>query len=1139
MNTNKFIKLTLATVAICTMGAISPLLADDIEVYVSPNLNNTVRPNIVFIIDTSGSMDNTVTMVTGSYDPNVTYTGTCTSDKVYWSSNGNPPSCGTSNYFNKTSLTCNDADTPLFGTSGSGFYVGRLARYRTSKNQWRSFSNNDHSSLVECQADFGVHGETAASTDLYPADGGPWQASSTGAIAWAGTGSTYTLYSANYMNFLTAPGSTTTKTRLQIVQEVFSELMDSISNVNIAVMRYSQNGSGGYFSMPMQQLTAANRQSYKDSVNAFTAQGDTPLAETMYEAYLFYSGAAVDYGDSSTPSTNVAGVLDPSDTTKYKSPIGYQCQKNFVILLTDGAPNGDYEADTSITALPNFSSVTGSTTCSGNCLDELTKVMYQNDCNASLLTTQNVITYTIGFTTNQTLLSSAASNGGGSYYTADDTAGLTNAFTSIITDILAINTTFTAPAVSVNAFNRSYHNEELYYALFRPNARPKWTGNIKRYKFWDGGTSGDPVAVRDVNNAIAVDPNTGFTYASSKSWWTLAADAPDGDLVGKGGAAGMLSTTRNTYTYTGSNSNLTHATNALSASNAAPSGAITKTMMGNASMTDTELTNYLSWIHGTDIQDDNSDGVFTDARRFIADPLHAQPVLITYGGTTNAPDTTLFAATNEGYLHAINTSDGTEYFAFMPQELLPNIATLYTDSSAVNHVYGLDGPLTYWFNDANDNGKLYDTTPTLDTDEFLYLYQGMRRGGNSYYALNVTDRSTPLFKWKITGGAGGTTGFVELAQTWSSMTKGKIKFNSTDRDVLIFGGGYDTAQDGNSLAADDSVGRAIYMVDADTGAKIWEAGPSTSADTVNLTVDDMTNSIPSDVKVMDTDGDGYSDRMYVGDMRGQIWRFDIDNAGDFSSADSLVTGGVIARLGGSTAADNRRFYYTPQVVLSQDRSYYAIVIGSGYRAHPTDTAIHDAFFMIRDTNLSPISSYLYVDSDNDGTNDSVITLSSLYDATLNIIGNTSTTANQRKTENTTLAGKHGWYFWLNEGNPADSTTFIGEKVTDTALVLNNTIMFSTFTPVAAASASCAPSQGRGLQFEVNLRDATPTYDYNGDGEYSRADRIAQEIVGGSLPPKPVDIFTPDCPSGIAICVGMTCKCSELKRTPKKERWSQQ
>ena len=530
-----------------------PATAEDTEVYLgASNTPSVVRPNLTFIIDTSGSMDENVTSTTsnGAYNPATTYTGSCNSSRTYWSSNGTPPSCGTDQYINNSANKCSDSSAAL-SSGGSGFYVGKLARYRirSGTDRWESLSTSSNSESVECQADWGNHGETN-NTKPYPADennGGPWRNNTTNAISWNSIGGTYTLYSANYLNWRASSTTTVTKTRLQIVKEVFSTLMDSISNVNVAVLRYDDKSAdlnkGGYFVMPMQELTSANRATYKTTVNNFIASGYTPLAESMYESYLYYRGDNVKFGNSTTPGTNVSGVLTPGNTAKYKSPIEYQCQKNFTILLTDGDPTYDTDADSSIKALPGFSTVTGSTNCNGNCLDELTQYMFSQDCSSTFNDKQNVITYTIGFTLDLPLLRDAATKGGGKYYTANDTAGLTDAFTSILTEILAINTTFIAPAVSVNAFNRFTHRDELYYALFRPNARPKWDGNVKRFKL-----TGNPPAIVDKNGVAAIDATTGFFKSTVTSFWTDSADAPDGDEVRKGGAASKLTLPRTIYT---------------------------------------------------------------------------------------------------------------------------------------------------------------------------------------------------------------------------------------------------------------------------------------------------------------------------------------------------------------------------------------------------------------------------------------------------------------------------------------------------------------------------------------------------------------------------------------------------------------
>src|SRR5690606_29995891 len=96
-----------------------------------------------------------------------------------------------------------------------------------------------------------------------------------------------------------------------------------------------------------------------------------------------------------------------------------------------------------------------------------------------------------------------------------------------------------------------------------------------------------------------------------------------------------------------------------------------------------------------------------------------------------------------------------------------------------------------------------------------------------------------------------------------------------------------------------------------TGALLWHG----SLDGTHADFPAMQYSIPARVRVLDFDGDGFADRMYAGDMGGQVWRFDITNG---ASASNLVAGGVIAQLGAAglaspTLAETRRFYYAPDV----------------------------------------------------------------------------------------------------------------------------------------------------------------------------------------------------------------------------------
>src|SRR5258708_15108674 len=109
------------------------------------------------------------------------------------------------------------------------------------------------------------------------------------------------------------------------------------------------------------------------------------------------------------------------------------------------------------------------------------------------------------------------------------------------------------------------------------------------------------------------------------------------------------------------------------------------------------------------------------------------------------------------------------------------------------------------------------------------------------------------------------------------------------------------------------------MVDITSGALLWSAGSSGSTLNLGTLGRQMDHAIPGRVSVLDIDGDGYADRMYVGDMAGQLWRFDVNNG---QPAASLVTGAAIASLGTNLyaahlASNNRRFYNTTALFALQ------------------------------------------------------------------------------------------------------------------------------------------------------------------------------------------------------------------------------
>ncbi len=342
-------------------------------------------------------------------------------------------------------------------------------------------------------------------------------------------------------------------------------------------------------------------------------------------------GRAVDFGNPAS----VAASRKPGDPNTYLSPLQASCQNNFIVYLTDGEPTYDSDADTKITSLvdangQSFSTLSGSGTCDaetyppgfnpsgGNCLDDLAQFLYKGDLSA-LPDQQNVTTYTIGFTVDLPILADTAARGGGAYYTANDAGTLTNAFTSIVTQILDKGSTFVSPTVAVNSFNRTQNLNDLFVSLFKPTDSFHWPGNLKKYRLSpttativDAGANGD-----GTNASAAVDPATGFFRDSARSYWSPTIDGND---VTAGGAANLIPSSGNRVVVTNlGNKNLADSSNRVAASNSA----ITDAMLGTGAAGDPTRADVLAFINNVDVADANGNNSTTDPRDQMGDPLHS------------------------------------------------------------------------------------------------------------------------------------------------------------------------------------------------------------------------------------------------------------------------------------------------------------------------------------------------------------------------------------------------------------------------------------------------------------------------------------------------------------------------------------
>lgn len=954
---------------------------------------------------------------------------------------------------------------------------------------------------------------------------------------------------------------------------------------------YSYNGSPG--NAPILKITYKGRvtassgssltvrQLLKQTVNSLQAGGWTPIVDTLYEAARYYRGEGIVYGktrgvDGSTVERNTR-VSHPASYTGgtvyresgctdadmsavacrseringnpvYVSPIKELCGSNYIILLTDGEANYNHSANL-IRSLAGIGSCQAklsddATVLAGEqCGIDLGRFLYTKDQLSVLAGSQTVVTYTIGFNLDASdpeqvhavqFLKDLAKDSGGQFRPATTAADLAETFQAFFLDILNRSTSFAAPALSVNAFNKLYHRDDVYFSLFQPSDRIGWAGNVKKYRLRSkpsqcpGGAFTDECRLGEVLDKFgeeAIGPDGRIKDVIS-SFWSFQ----DGDKLQKGGSgnAGPVPANRRVITFTGSanpaGDNLGSAAHEVKDTNSL----LTNTMLGLGVAATAEARSALiSWVRGFDVDEENDDG---DVRYSFGDPLHSSPQAVTYGGSDAAPVTKLFVGTNDGGLRMIDGETGEEEWIFYPPETLSLQSSLRSNPNG-RHVYGIDGTPTVWLKDGDGDGTIRKTD-----GDFVRVIVGMRRGGNHYYALDVTP-GTPLevpgtiaptypeYLWRIDG---GSADYPQLGQTWSRPTVATVRVGSSTagvseaRQVLIFAGGYDESQD--TAFGESTTGNAIYIADPLTGErKYWISGTAHSEGS-GVYVPGMNYPIPSDISVLDADGDGAVDRIFVGDTGGQLWRVDL--APVSGSADGLkaVVGKLATVASSASEADKRKFFYPPDVVQVLDSKYsnvprYDLVtIATGDREHPLSEAVSDRLYAFRDIDYGPMA-----DANGDGLADSYpsstsgVPLQGALDGPPDMVAGDlfdATNVPQIESEGggtanlTALQQARGWYVRF-EGS--------GEKGLASPIVLAGKLFITTFVPQATEIGdTCQLMEGGGRLYGVDVLNAEPKFNWDGLGEIeSPADRRYQLAAG--IPSGAVPIFQQE---GVTLLVGV-------------------
>ncbi|WP_157015929.1 pilus assembly protein [Pseudomonas batumici] len=626
----------------------------------------------------------------------------------------------------------------------------------------------------------------------------------------------------------------------------------------------------------------------------------TPATNYQYLLGLIYRV----FGAGGTPTrTLLKAIGDLYKNDSSETYIQYACQRNSIMIVTDGFADASTTTPPAYSSSPWFTSAPYTTTYSGT-LADLAASYYSNTLGSSSFTAgrvpydpnatspsadknPNLHMNTYGMTlgaqgtifgtgSNQDKdpytyaptwpnpnvahsptavddLYHATINGRGKMLLATDSVSATTSIKSIIADLL--NKSGAGGAISVSNINIQPGDNTAYIASFNASS---WYGDLV---------------------AAPIDLTTGNTSASSSLWsFQATLDA-------------LSWTTRKFASYTGSSGAIF------------PDGlSSTQTALLNSPSATDNLT-VANWLKG----DRSNEGTLYRTRTHVlGDLVDAEPVMVnnkrswsittdstytTFGQTIAGRKSVVYQGGNDGMLHAIDASNGGELWAYIPSLVLAKLNSL--SQKTYNHTFTVDGTPTV--RDVNSSG----TWKTL-------LVAGLRAGGNGYYALDVTNPAATSsadlaskVKWEFPNAStsSSVTNNVGLSYGQPLIT------NTAAGYVVMVSSGYNNGGD---------YAGHMFVLNPDTGAVIRDipTGYGTSLSPAGL----------AHLSAYSSDGITAS-AVYAGDLNGNVFKFDI--------SDPNPANWSVARIAllqdGSGAAQP----ITQSVEVGQVNSKTAIFVGTG------------------------------------------------------------------------------------------------------------------------------------------------------------------------------------------------------------------
>lgn len=653
--------------------------------------------------------------------------------------------------------------------------------------------------------------------------------------------------------------------------------------------------------------------------------------------------------------------------------IAYGCQRTFIIVVTDGFPTqdlnvpawiGDYDNDgkepgtcASIGALePNSSN------CS-DYLDDVALYLFSNDIRDDYDGVQNAVTYTIGFSIDSGFLVEAAVNGGGLYFNANNSVQLNASLASVFNDIKARISSGSAVAV---VSSENAEDNTLFRTKFMP---ARWTGHLEAFALpyqendsplWDAGVAlydRSPESRNIFTRINGSEMTFDVTSVSELASWLDVGIDLNGD--------------------------------------------------GYADDYDYDLAgDIIDFVRGTEIPGYRDRGgwklgdIVSSAPVVVGGPrgFHQYGSYLSFREANESRERTVYVGANDGMLHCFRASDGEELWAFIPESCLPKLKHLLNTSYC--HEYYVDS-----------TPRVFDTY--INGNWRTVLYCGLGAGGDSYFAIDITDPYAPYVMWERS--------MPQFGRSWSEPEIARVQ--GFAEPLMIFGSGPDAV---TGLAH-------LVALDAATGDVVWSDQLSSSLE-MNMATAPV---------IVDMDFDSFDDLLYVSDLAGNVWRFDL-TSGLFSKSLLFSTDQPIQ---------------ASPILTVNELGQVMLYFGTGRYINDSDIddATGQTFYCVIDNHTeTSVGRYDLIDQTN-----SIQTLTPNY---------------------------RGWYIDLVQAS--------GERITNPDALVAGVVYFSSFQP----NAEICGSGGHSWLYSVDFRDGSAIDSEDGSENDVTEGRVADLGVGiGSEP----------------------------------------